>query len=60
MKNYMKVLVLLLCLIMITGCGGISKKERNKIISKLTGEKIISKSWKLLDYYTEYSWGQEQ
>jgi len=42
------IIILLLCILILSGCG-ISEKMRNKIISRLQDEKIISSNWELKD-----------
>ncbi len=50
MKKYLKFFILLLCIILLTGC--VSEKAREDIIKTLTKNDIINKKWKRVDTIT--------
>ena len=59
MRRISKVLVIIMCLFLITGCGGMTKNQRNTVIKELKSEKIIDKKWEQIDVYCESTYSAE-
>lgn len=59
MKRFIKVFAVLLCLFVLTGCGGMSNPDRVKILDELKKQKVVYKDWTLLDEYIKTGSAQE-